>query len=369
MPSLVSGLMAAVLLLGLVALLLSFVTFQLFKQQGRLLLRLDQVERQLGTGPEEAIARGTAALRARAPSGLPRGKVFPPFTLPDLQGCPMSLEDFRGERVLLIHWNARCSFCDLIAPDLASAQEDLLRAKVRMLLISPGEAKAEREMAERHGLGCPVLLYDGRAGLEAFQGVGTPAAYLLDEKGRTALPLALGAEQVPKLLREIVPARAPGKRLPGMRPLSESRIERDGLKAGTPAPGFTLPEIRGGEISLEQYRGRKLLLVFSDPHCGPCDQLAPHLASLQRMHRNNGLDVLIVSRGDPEENLAKAGRLGLDCPVVLQHGWSLSRRYGIFATPVGFLIGEDGVIVKDVAKGNDQIMALASQVSAFGKDS
>ena len=68
--------------------------------------------------------------------------------------------------------------------------------------------------------------------------------------------------------------------VPGLRtrPLSESRIVRDGLKAGTPAPGFSLPDIHGGTVSLNQFRGRKVLLVFSDPQCGPCDVLATKLA-------------------------------------------------------------------------------------------
>src|SRR5439155_1416479 len=48
-------------------------------------------------------------------------------------------------------------------------------------------------------------------------------------------------------------------------------------------------------------------------------------------------------------------------PFVLQERWKLSRQYGIFATPVAFLIGKDGVIMRDVAKGRDQIMTLARE--------
>jgi hypothetical protein len=32
----------------------------------------------------------------------------------------------------------------------------------------------------------------------------------------------------------------------------------------------------------------------------------------------------------------------------------------MFATPIGYLIDEDGVIVKDVAVGNDAILSLAA---------
>src|SRR6266516_1302283 len=50
----------------------------------------------------------------------------------------------------------------------------------------------------------------------------------------------------------------------GNRSLARSKIKRDGLKAGTPAPDFRLPRLDGGELSLAALRGRRVLLVFSD---------------------------------------------------------------------------------------------------------
>src|SRR6266540_5905682 len=61
------------------------------------------------------------------------------------------------------------------------------------------------------------------------------------------------------------------------RSLAKSKIKRDGLKVGTSAPNFRLPRLDGGELSLEDFRGKRVLLVFSDPHCGPCQVLAPEL--------------------------------------------------------------------------------------------
>src|SRR6266481_8699071 len=63
----------------------------------------------------------------------------------------------------------------------------------------------------------------------------------------------------------------------GNRSLARSRIKRDGLKAGTSAPSFRLPRLDGGELALEELRGKRVLLVFSDPHCGPCQVLALEL--------------------------------------------------------------------------------------------
>lgn len=362
-------LVASLAALGLIVIVLAALLYQLIKQQGRLLMRLDQVERHLGLKSEEAVERGTVAIQARQPSGLPVGTILPNFETPDLDGRTVSLKDFRGRRVLLVNWNARCGFCDLIAPDLAQAEAALERANVQMLFVSQGTAEAERKLAEEHGLKSPILLAKSSAGLEAFENLGTPSAYLLDEEGKVAKPLAIGAEQVPALVAEILPETTRKKiRLPSERPLSESRIERNGLRAGTLAPNFTLPEVHGGTVSLDQYRGRKVLLVFSDPHCGPCDQLAPGLVQLHEEHRHNGLSLLMVGRGDTEENRTKATRLGYEFPVALQRKWEVSRQYGIFATPTGFLIDENGMIERGVAKGVDQILALAPRPSVTRKE-
>ena len=150
--------------------------------------------------------------------------------------------------------------------------------------------------------------------------------------------------------------------LGGKRSLADSKIPRNGLAAGTPAPGFTLPRLDGGELSLEAYRGRPVLLVISDPHCGPCDQLAPQL---ERQHRRGAaVPVLIVSRGEEAANRAKVSEHGLTFPVALQRQWEISRQYGMFATPIAYLIDAKGVIAAEVAVGVEPILALLSRAVA-----
>lgn len=142
--------------------------------------------------------------------------------------------------------------------------------------------------------------------------------------------------------------------------LTNSRIARDGLAQGTLAPAFRLPRLDGGELSLEQYRGRKVLLVFSDPECAPCNLLAPQLESLAR--RTPDIQVVMVSRGDREANQRKVTEHGLTFPVVLQKRWEISRLYAMFATPIAYLIDEQGVIASNVSVGADPILNL--QISA-----
>src|SRR6266568_423307 len=140
------------------------------------------------------------------------------------------------------------------------------------------------------------------------------------------------------------------------RSLARSRIKRDGLRAGTSAPSFRLPRLDGGELSLEELRGKRVLLVFSDLHCGPCQVLAPHLGKFHREHAD--ISVVMISRGEPKENRAKVKEDGLTFLVVLQQRWEISRLYAMFATPIAYLIDERGVVANDVAAGVEPILAL-----------
>ena len=348
------------LLLILISIWLGF--YQLVKQQGRILLRLDELERSAKTmgATSENFHQETEA------EGLPLETPFPTFKFPDLSARTLALEDFRGTCLLLIHWNFECGFCDSIASDLARLEAKLEKQNVRTVLLAHGDERSNREHAVEHGLTLPILLMKDQGSPKPFRGQGTPVAYLLDEQGRVAAPFASGADQVLALVRGVADAeilsadgRQERKKLSIERPLSESRIERSGLKAGTPAPVFRLPDLQNHMVSLEDYRGRRVLLVFSDPQCGPCDELAPHLARLHQEHEKNGLSVLLVGRGSAEENRRKTEQHGFRFPVVVQDKWKLSKEYGIFTTPVAFLVGENGVITKDVAVGTDAILALA----------
>jgi peroxiredoxin len=348
-PAAVAGVGLGIAAAFVIVLLLAYGALlqQMLRQQGRLLTRVDDLERRLAGSFPGSTQNGH-------PPGLAVGASFPPFQLPDFTGDMHGLDDLAGKRALLVHWNPSCGFCEQIAPDLAALQNALRKRDVELVLASYGDVESNRRLASDHDLECRVLLLDGSLELEPFKGLGTPAAYLLDERGRVAEPLALGAVDVPALAHAAAGAR---KHLSSERSLAESKLVREGLEPGTPAPLFSLPDLSGETISLADFRGRRVLLVFSDPNCGPCDAVADDLAALDR--ERDDIAIVAVSRGELEENRRKADEHAVDFPVVIQNGWRVSKQYGIFATPVAFLIDENGVIATNVAKGRDEILELA----------
>jgi hypothetical protein len=58
-----------------------------------------------------------------------------------------------------------------------------------------------------------------------------------------------------------------------------------------------------------------------------------------------------------------SGWLLVRLAIVLQQQWEISRRYAMFATPIAYLIDEQGVISHDVAVGTDAILTLIASTA------
>jgi peroxiredoxin len=327
--------------------------FRMLGQNGRML--------QLVETLEDGVEGLHDEWEANKPQGLQAGGVAPPFELPDLDGDLHSLEEFRGRRVLVMFFSPDCAFCKEMAPRIAALPWDGGEGRPVPLLISMGDAEKNRAFMDEHQIRCPVLLQDGVEGAvaAAYRAEGTPVGYLIDEQGILATGVTEGAD-------DLLAMAEPGY-VPPPAPQGAARVPKgtrlgsglDGLKPGMQAPDFRVPRLDGGELSLEDYRGRRLLLVFSDPDCEPCDLLAPEL---ERLHRaGSAFAVAMVSRGEIKSNRAKVKEHGLSFPVGLQRDWEISRLYrksGI--TPSGYVIDEGGVIVADMAVAGDQLVSLAS---------
>ena len=389
--------------------------WQLLRQNGRMLLQLEELEKRLNElefGEDEESA------------GLAVGSEAPAFELPDLAGERKSLAQFRERPVLLIFFNPGCGFCRDLVPKLAElspspALEERvgetrpINSKPLILILSAGSAEANHQLFSEHPFTGTVLLQKQTEVSLAYEANGTPSGYLISAEGKIATGLTIGGEALLEIAAEPRSSRREEAHLSDFQPSTlnghgedrslvtsaatngdgvvrssrfsnrsvvRSKIKRDGLKAGTPAPDFRLPRLDGrGELGLQDLRGQRVLLVFSSPHCGPCSTLAPelekfHRASLGRevlipsplleervMGRRPFVQVVMITKGEPKENRAKVKEHGLTFPVLLQQQWEVSRRYAMFATPVAYVIDEAGVIAEQVAVGSDAILELMSR--------
>jgi len=133
------------------------------------------------------------------------------------------------------------------------------------------------------------------------------------------------------------------------------------LPAGTPAPAFELSGLHGETLTLDSLRapGEPVMLLFTDPNCGPCDALLPEIRRWQQEHAGK-LGVSLISRGTVEENRAKSSEHGLT-NVLLQEDREVSEAYRAFGTPSAVLVSPDGAIDSPLAAGTVAIRELVTQ--------
>ena len=73
------------------------------------------------------------------------------------------------------------------------------------------------------------------------------------------------------------------------------------VEAGPTAPDFSLKDLSGKTVTLEQYRGKVVLLDFWATWCPPCRMTIPMLIELQDKYREKGLVILGISIDDPQQ--------------------------------------------------------------------
>ncbi len=141
----------------------------------------------------------------------------------------------------------------------------------------------------------------------------------------------------------------------------EDDEDAEGLAIGAPAPAFSLTGVHGETQTLASLRagGKPVLLVFSDPNCGPCNALLPDLGRWQREHAAT-LTVAMISRGSADANRAKATEHGLNT-ILLQQDNEVADDYQAFGTPTGVVVRPDGTIASNAAPGRDAIGQLVQQ--------
>lgn len=157
-------------------------------------------------------------------------------------------------------------------------------------------------------------------------------------------------------------------RLEQLEATTPTRLGRGGLKPGKKAPDFTLPCVAGGEVSLHDFAGRRVFLVFTQSGCKPCHRVVPELNKLQR---GGDVQVLVVNNGELEATRQWAGEAGVCFPVLVQQQFSISKRYEMYATPFAFLIDERSVITSKGIINNGQhigfVMSGAGEAAKNGQ--
>jgi len=128
------------------------------------------------------------------------------------------------------------------------------------------------------------------------------------------------------------------------------------LEVGSTAPDFKAVELPSGRpATIENYRGKVVLLNIWATWCPPCKVEMP---SMERLHKKlAGTDFELVAVSVDEEDSSVVNKFvqeyGLTFPVLHDQGGSIRQIYQTTGVPESFVIDRDGVIVKKVIGAAD----------------
>jgi peroxiredoxin len=116
---------------------------------------------------------------------------------------------------------------------------------------------------------------------------------------------------------------------------------------GSKAPNFTLKNLQGEDVSLSQYRGKKVILNFWASWCTPCKIELPHFQAIWDKYGTGGDFVILTVAGSQSEEDAIRSFIAngnYTFPVCLDPGEDAFNKYELTSIPKTYFIDKDGVI-------------------------
>ncbi|MBI4202992.1 MAG: TlpA family protein disulfide reductase [Chloroflexi bacterium] len=114
-----------------------------------------------------------------------------------------------------------------------------------------------------------------------------------------------------------------------------------------PAPALTLTTLDGQEVTLEDLRGKVVMVDFWSSWCPPCVAEAPVLEATYRLYRDKGVEFVGVAIWDERGAVENHVRLfGVSYLNGLDDLGKIAVDYGVRGIPEKFFIDREGNLVR-----------------------
>jgi len=129
----------------------------------------------------------------------------------------------------------------------------------------------------------------------------------------------------------------------------QKKAETTGM-IGSEATGFSLINLIGEEVTLDQFKGKVIMLNFWASWCGPCKAEIPDFIKMYDRHQKDGLEIIGValSSGSADKIRQFVEKWKINYPILTgdeKYLQDLTNNYGgIRGVPTTFLIDQKGII-------------------------
>lgn len=170
---------------------LTWAFINLFRRYGRLLLRIEELE------------RGKPSAPALTAVGLPIGALIPQFAFPAIDGRLVSRDDLLqlGKPTLLVFSDPNCGLCSTLLPEMERWSADHA-AQFALALVTRGDFELNKKNLSKLRVH-EVLVEPDESLSKALSTLMTPSALVMQPSGRVGSNTVLGADGIRQLVSQL----------------------------------------------------------------------------------------------------------------------------------------------------------------------
>ena len=145
--------------------------------------------------------------------------------------------------------------------------------------------------------------------------------------------------------------------------LSCTRVTQETSEVGSTAPNFKLRNLNGKEVSLDQFRGKIVLLDFWATWCVPCRMAMPMMEALQKEFPKS-VKLLAINVEEPASVVRDYVReQDIDTEVLLDEDGAVGSAYGLAGIPLQVLIDKEGNLRRvQTGVGSDTVARFRADI-------